>query len=146
MLSVQNYMTDSVYTIKPTDSLHDVKQLMEGAQIRHAPVVNSDGRFCGLVTHRDLLNHTISQLADIDEQTTTEINQAILVKDIMQTDIVCAAPDLSIAEAGNLLLKLKYGCLPVVVGDILVGILTEADFIKIALSLLPKEEEESTHA
>ena len=68
MLSVQNYMTDSVYTIKPTDSLHDVKQLMEGAQIRHAPVVNSDGRFCGLVTHRDLLNHTISQLADIDEQ------------------------------------------------------------------------------
>ena len=135
MLSVQNYMTDSVYTIKPTDSLHDVKQLMEGAQIRHAPVVNSDGRFCGLVTHRDLLNHT-----------KTEINQAILVKDIMQTDIVCAAPDLSIAEAGNLLLKLKYGCLPVVVGDILVGILTEADFIKIALSLLPKEEEESTHA
>ncbi len=107
MLSVQNYMTDSVYTIKPTDSLHDVKQLMEGAQIRHAPVVNSDGRFCGLV---------------------------------------CAAPDLSIAEAGNLLLKLKYGCLPVVVGDILVGILTEADFIKIALSLLPKEEEESTYA
>ncbi|HBV42254.1 MAG TPA: hypothetical protein DEB43_06395 [Desulfovibrio sp.] len=146
MLSVQNYMTDSVYTIKPTDSLHDVKQLMEGAQIRHAPVVNSDGRFCGLVTHRDLLNHTISQLADIDEQTKTEINQAILVKDIMQTDIVCAAPELSIAEAGNLLLKLKYGCLPVVVGDILVGILTEADFIKIALSLLPKEEEESTHA
>ncbi len=146
MLSVQNYMTDSVYTIKPTDSLHDVKQLMEGAQIRHAPVVNSDGRFCGLVTHRDLLNHTISQLADIDEQTKTEINQAILVKDIMQTDIVCAAPDLSIAEAGNLLLKLKYGCLPVVVGDILVGILTEADFIKIALPLLPKEEEESTHA
>ena len=146
MLSVQNYMTDSVYTIKPTDSLHDVKQLMEGAQIRHAPVVNSDGRFCGLVTHRDLLNHTISQLADIDEQTKTEINQAILVKDIMQTDIVCAAPDLSIAEAGNLLLKLKYGCLPVVVGDILVGILTEADFIKIALSLLPKEEEKSTYA
>ena len=146
MLSVQNYMTDSVYTIKPTDSLHDVKQLMEGAQIRHAPVVNSDGRFCGLVTHRDLLNHTISQLADIDEQTKTEINQAILVKDIMQTDIVCAAPDLSIAEAGKLLLKLKYGCLPVVVGDSLVGILTEADFIKIALSLLPKEEEESTHA
>lgn len=146
MLSVQNYMTDSVYTIKPTDSLHDVKQLMEGAQIRHAPVVNSDGRFCGLVTHRDLLNHTISQLADIDEQTKKEINQAILVKDIMQTDIVCAAPELSIAEAGNLLLKLKYGCLPVVVGDILVGILTEADFIKIALSLLPKEEEESTYA
>ncbi len=146
MLSVQNYMTDSVYTIKPTDSLHDVKQLMEGAQIRHAPVVNSDGRFCGLVTHRDLLNHTISQLADIDEQTKTEINQAILVKDIMQTDIVCAAPELSIAEAGNLLLKLKYGCLPVVVGDILVGILTEADFIKIALSLLPKEEEKSTYA
>lgn len=136
-------MTDSVYTIKPTDTLHDVKQLMEIAQIRHAPVVNSEGRFCGLVTHRDLLNHMISELADIDEQTKTEINQAILVKDIMQEDVMCAAPDLSIVEAGKLLLEQKFGCLPIVVGDILVGILTEADFIKIALSFLTKEEDKN---
>lgn len=136
-------MTDSVYTIKPTDTLHDVKQLLEIAQIRHAPVVNSEGRFCGLVTHRDLLNHMISELADIDEQTKTEINQAILVKDIMQEDVMCAAPDLSIVEAGKLLLEQKFGCLPIVVGDILVGILTEADFIKIALSFLTKEEDKN---
>lgn len=142
MLTVQNYMTDSVYTIKPTDTLHDVKQLMELAQIRHAPVVNSEGRFCGLVTHRDLLNHMISELADIDEQTKNEINQAILVKDIMQEDVMCATPELSIVEAGKLLLEQKFGCLPIVVGDILVGILTEADFIKIALSFLTKEEED----
>lgn len=146
MLTVQNYMTDSVYTIKPTDTLDDVKQLMEVAQIRHAPVVNSDGRFCGLVTHRDLLNHMISELADIDEQTKKEINQAILVKDIMQENVMCATPDLSIVEAGKILLDLKYGCLPIVVGDILVGILTEADFIKIALSFLDKEEDENKYA
>lgn len=146
MLTVQNYMTDSVYTIKPTDTLYDVKQLMEVAQIRHAPVVNSDGRFCGLVTHRDLLNHMISELADIDEQTKKEINQAILVKDIMQENVMCATPDLSIVEAGKILLDLKYGCLPIVVGDILVGILTEADFIKIALSFLDKEEDENNYA
>jgi CBS domain-containing protein len=146
MLTVQNYMTDSVYTIKPTDTLYDVKQLMEVAQIRHAPVVNSDGRFCGLVTHRDLLNHMISELADIDEQTKKEINQAILVKDIMQENVMCATPDLSIVEAGKILLDLKYGCLPIVVGDILVGILTEADFIKIALSFLDKAEDENSYA
>ena len=139
-------MTDSVYTIKPTDTLYDVKQLMEVAQIRHAPVVNSDGRFCGLVTHRDLLNHMISELADIDEQTKKEINQAILVKDIMQENVMCATPDLSIVEAGKILLDLKYGCLPIVVGDILVGILTEADFIKIALSFLDKAEDENSYA
>lgn len=142
MLTVQNYMTDSVYTIKPTDTLHDVKQLMEVAQIRHAPVVNSEGRFCGLVTHRDLLNYMISELADIDEQTKNEINQAILVKDIMQEDVMCGTPELSIVEAGKLLLEQKFGCLPIVVGDILVGILTEADFIKIALSFLTKDEED----
>ncbi len=146
MLTVQNYMTDSVYTIKPTDTLYDVKQLMEVAQIRHAPVVNSDGRFCGLVTHRDLLNHMISELADIDEQTKKEINKAILVKDIMQENVMCATPDLSIVEAGKILLDLKYGCLPIVVGDILVGILTEADFIKIALSFLDKAEDENSYA
>lgn len=146
MYTVQNFMTDSVYTVKPTDSLEDVKQLMEHAQIRHAPVVDSEGRFCGLVTHRDLLNHTISQLADIEEDVKTEINQSILVKEIMQTDIICAKPELSIVEAGDLLLKFKYGCLPVIVGDILVGILTEADFIKITIALLRDEEEKIPHA
>lgn len=105
-------------------------------------MTNSEGRFCGLVTQRDILKHTISQLADIDEQTKNEINQAILVKDIMQEDVICGTPELSIIEAGKLLLDLKYGCLPIVVGDILVGILTEADFIKIALSLLTPEEDD----
>lgn len=141
MYTVQDFMTDSVYTVKPNDTLHDVKQLMEMAQIRHAPVVDSDGRFCGLVTHRDILNHTVSRFADIDEQTQREIDQAILVREMMQTDLTCAKPELSIIEAGELLLKLKYGCLPVVVGDILVGILTEADFIKIAVGMLKEKEE-----
>ncbi len=141
MFTVQDFMTDSVYTVKPGDSLHDVKELMETVQIRHAPVVDSEGRFCGLVTHRDLLNHTISRFADLDEQTTREINQAILVKDMMQTDIICAKPELSLIEAGELLLRLKYGCLPVVVGDVLVGILTEADFIKITITLLKDKED-----
>ncbi len=56
--------------------------------------------------------------------------------------MICGTPELSIIEAGKLLLDLKYGCLPIVVGDILVGILTEADFIKIALSLLTPEEDD----
>ncbi len=141
MLTIQEVMTDSVYTIKPTDTVHDVKQLMDLVKIRHTPVVDSNGRFCGLVTSRDLLAFTVSKLANISDDIKTEIDQAILVKDIMRTDIICARPDLSVIEAGELMLSLKYGCLPVVIGDILVGILTEADFIKITLNLLKEDEE-----
>lgn len=141
MLTIQEVMTDSVYTIKPIDTVHDVKQLMELVKIRHTPVVDSDGRFCGLVTSRDLLAFTVSTLANISDEVKTEIDQSILVKDVMRTDIICARPDLPVVEAGELMLSLKYGCLPVLVGDVLVGILTEADFIKITLNLLKEDEE-----
>jgi CBS domain-containing membrane protein len=40
------------------------------------------------------------------------------------------SPDTDIREAAQIMFDNKYGCLPVTVGDRLVGILTEADFVR----------------
>lgn len=39
-------------------------------------------------------------------------------------------------DAAEILLHNKYGCLPVLEGERLVGIVTEADFLKLTISLL----------
>ena len=136
MLTVGQFMTDTVFTLQPNDNMLDARHLMSLAKIRHAPVTDDHGHFEGLVTDRDLLACTISRLAEIDEKIQRELDTAILVKDIMSRDIMCATVDTDIRDAAALLLEHKYGCLPVVRERTLVGILTEADFIKISLKLL----------
>ena len=53
------------------------------------------------------------------------------------TDVRTVAPDTLLREAAEILYRNKYGCLPVLDGDNkLVGIITEADFLRLAIALL----------
>lgn len=59
-----------------------------------------------------------------------KVYSTIQVKDIMQKDVLAAPPSLPVAEAAQLLHEHRFGCLPVVQDGKLVGIITEADFVK----------------
>jgi CBS domain-containing protein len=50
-------------------------------------------------------------------------------RDIMTLDPVTAAPDMSVKEAARLMTERSIGCLPVVEGGRLVGLVTERDLI-----------------
>lgn len=142
MLTVSDLMTKEVFTLKKEDTLAAAKSLMELGRIRHIPIVDKENNFVGLVTHRDILAATISKLAEIDEETQKEIDASIPVCEIMRTDVLVVSPSLPLKEAASLLLKHKYGCLPVVVNNKLVGILTEADFLSLTISLLDSLDRE----
>ena len=112
------------------------KSLMELARIRHIPVVENGNIFVGIITHRDILSSTLSKLADIDRDEQDEIEASIPVSEIMRNDVFAVAPQASLRDAAELLLNHKYGCLPVVEKDILVGIITEADFLRLTIDLM----------
>ena len=137
MIYVSDLMTSRVFTLRRTDTLQDVRSLMQLAKIRHIPVTEGGDRFVGLLTHRDLLGYAVSHLAEINREEQEEIESSILVGDIMQTDVRTVAPDTLLREAAEILYRNKYGCLPVLDGDNkLVGIITEADFLRLAIALL----------
>lgn len=134
MIYVSDLMTTKVFTLQRTDSLQDVRTLMQLAKIRHIPVTENGDRFVGLLTHRDLLGYAVSHLAEIEQE---EIESAIMVGDIMQTDVKTVSPDTLLREAAEILYRHKYGCLPVLdENGKLVGIITEADFLRLAIALL----------
>ena len=54
-----------------------------------------------------------------------------LLADIMTTDVETIDPEADVREAAQILYDNKIGCLPVVEGSRLVGILTEADFVRL---------------
>lgn len=142
MFQVKSIMTRDVFTLNQVESLGAAKDLMNLARIRHIPIVDNLGHFVGLLTHRDILAATISELAGIDRETQDEIEAGIPIAEIMQTDVVTVHPDLSLKEAARLLLEEKYGCLPVICEDKLCGIITEADFLRLTIDLMDAVEPE----
>ena len=64
------------------------------------------------------------------------IKETVPVKLIMDTDPITVAPETSTLEAIDIMRKHGVSCLPVVKGEKLVGLVTEADFMEIAYQLL----------
>jgi CBS domain-containing membrane protein len=140
MLKVKDIMTSEVFVLHAAQTLELVRSLMRIKHVRHVPIVEPDNTFVGLMTHRDLLAQTISHLADVDEEEQEYLDRNIHIMNIMKTDVKTADPEMDICSAITLLLEHKYGCLPILSEGKLVGIVTEADFLKLTLELLQKSE------
>jgi CBS domain-containing protein len=142
MLTVGDLMTRDVVTLDETDDLFRVDDLLKLHHIRHLPVVR-DGRLVGMVSHRDLLRALSRQLAAAG-------HEPISVTRLMSRDVEMVRPDLPVREAIYKLLDHRFGCLPVVDRERrLVGIITEADFMRMAARLLTAAEarrEDATEA
>jgi CBS domain-containing membrane protein len=136
MLKVKDIMTTDIFTLKETDNLALARSVMDLARIRHIPVVSEDMGFIGLLTHRDILRATVSKLADVDSHTQEELDLGIPIIEIMNTSVKTISPDDSLRDCATLLLEHKFGCLPVLEQNRLVGIITEADFLNLTISLL----------
>ena len=138
MLKVKDIMTTEVFVLNSSHTLELVRSLMRIKHVRHVPIVDPDNTFVGLITHRDLLAQTISHLADVDEDEQEYLDRHIHIMNIMKTDILAVDQEMDVCAAITQLLENKYGCLPVVENGKLVGIVTEADFLELTLSLLQK--------
>jgi len=140
MLKVKDIMTTEVFVLHSTQTLELVRSLMRIKHVRHVPIVDQDNSFVGLITHRDLLAQTISHLAEVEEDEQEYLDRHIHIMNIMKTDVLTVDPEMDVCSAITLLLDNKYGCLPVVADGKLVGIATEADFLKLTLGLLSKSD------
>jgi len=133
--SVGDLMSRDPVTMPEGESLKALRDKMLENQIRHMPVVDAHNRLLGLVTHRDLLRHTLIERPRISAYVEDTLLEELRVEDVMGTEIECVSPTTGLRQAAALMLEKKYGCLPVVEGEVLVGILTEADFLRLALEV-----------
>ncbi len=134
MITIDEFMTPEPYTLRETDSIDDARKVMTEKHIRHIPVTDNDNHMLGLVTQRDVLAATepvnVSHEGDPD----------IRLSDIMIRNVSSIHKTGSLRQAAMYLQSHKYGCLPVVSDDRLVGIITDTDFIAIAINLLEQVE------
>jgi CBS domain-containing protein len=136
--TVAEAMTRKVVTIGENDTLETAEQGMKRFHFRHLPVVEG-GKLVGIVSHRDLLHAASSFLSEAEEARNKLIHKQP-AKAVMHTDLVTVGPEDSLYDAAKLMWEGKLGCLPVLDGDKLVGILTEADFVRLAMRALGGSE------
>lgn len=136
MLTVRDLMSTQLFTLLESDSLYTAKQIMDMARVRHIPIVDGEGAFIGLITHRDLLALAVSILSEIEQNVQDELAATIPLREVMRTGVITLPPEARLRDAAQLMLDHKYGCLPVVTEGKLVGIITEADFVRLTVSLM----------
>jgi CBS domain-containing membrane protein len=140
-MRIKDLMTTDVITLNEDDNLDLAQMEMSLARIRHLPVVRQ-GRLVGLVTHRDIVGAMCSVIADIDTAQQHMLLKQVSVMKIMSRDVKTIEPERTVTDAAKLLLESKFGCLPVVAdGDRLVGIVTEADFVELAVQILESRDD-----
>lgn len=131
-LMVSDFMSGSIFTLSPDDNLLVLDQMMTWRAIRHIPIIDDEQKILGLVTHRDLLKAMVSNFSEASNKQRIKKLQEILIRDIMQENISTVRPDTLLKTAARIISDNKFGCLPVVdADDRVIGIITEADFVKI---------------
>lgn len=133
--TVEQIMTNDLFTVVEDDLIEYVANIMNWRNIRHVLVENDEGKFTGLVSSQNLVKF-FSNVARNGKQYS--------VKDIMVTETITVTPKTLTTEAIALLKTKNIGCLPVVEGDRLVGVVTERDFVRLLNEVMREMELETS--
>jgi CBS domain-containing membrane protein len=138
MMTLEMIMSTDLVTVAPGDTLATARTIMHEKMVHHLPVLDDDQKLVGLVTLTNVLAATDSILRDAENRIrATEI----IVGDIMVNDVVTVDEHASLRQAALFLEKHRIGCLPVVTDGELHGIVTDTDFVGVAINLLEQIED-----
>ena len=128
MLDISEIMTPrrSLVIIGPGSTIDEARRTMAAHAIRHLPVLDDAGKLVGLVSQTDVLvaGHGDSRM----------------VRDIMVREIDTVDERSNVRHAALLMFRRKRSCLPVTRDGELRGIVTDSDFLGVAITLMEQLE------
>lgn len=130
--TVADLMQTEVITLGRNDKLSAADDLMAKQRVRHIVVLDEYDKVCGVVSQRDLFQGALFKALGYGSHLAKKMLDNYVVKEAMSKQLLTTTKDVPIAEAASIMLSNKIGCLPVVEGDTLVGIITETDFLRLA--------------
>ena len=119
-------------TISPDDPLSVPAGILRKHRFHHLPVVEG-GKLVGILSDTDLRNASFA--AKTAEREGAPAGDRP-VREAMRTEVWSVTPDDSVEDALLILTREKFGALPVLSGDLLIGIITRADLLNAFVDLL----------
>ena len=126
---VRDIMQKKLVTISASERLSTVEDIMTLGHVRHMPVVQG-GKLVGVVSERDMLRASLSIFSEHRDEERRAFLHVVEIARVMSTPPIVVDLEASIDEAALIMAEKKIGCLPVLKGDDLVGMLTETDVLR----------------
>lgn len=137
---VKNVMTKNPITIAPENSITEAKALMTKKNIGKLPVVDKKNNLVGILTKKDLAKAAPSDATTLDMFEIGYLLSKIKVEKVMTKNVV-SVPDSEVVEnAAKLMVDNGIGCVPVMSGECLVGIITESDLFQLFTDMFGSRE------
>jgi len=127
-------MSKNLIVLNLSDDLTKAELLFKKNHIRHIPVVDGN-KILGMLSYTDLLRISFVDAVDDDEEVVdVTVYNMFTVEQVMAKKLTTVTPETSIREVAEILSKKEFHALPVLQGNLLVGIVTTTDIIKYLLS------------
>jgi len=132
-VKIKDWMNSPVHTVKPRDTVAHARMLLERHRINQLPVV-VDGALVGMVTDRDLRNATPSAAeqaaADLGRGPAPAIDpNKVAVESVMTEKVFSLGPEDTVEDAVRVMRRERFGAIPVVERNRVIGILTRSDVL-----------------
>jgi acetoin utilization protein AcuB len=125
-------MTKDPKTVSPEDTLSRAADIMRRSRINHLPVVEK-GRLVGILSDTDLRNASLPNGPSPAGEPPEPCRR---VREVMKTEVWSLTPEDSVEDALLIIRRKKFGALPVLSGDRLVGIITKIDLLNAVIDVL----------
>lgn len=136
-MTIDSIMTRDPITLSPQNTLRDVIELQRSKRIRHVPIID-DSRVVGIVTDRDVKRATPSLLSGISREVFDSVLETTTLSQIMTRDPMTITSKTSLRAVVKIMIENRFGALPVVDNNQLVGIVTDTDLLRAFYEILPE--------
>jgi acetoin utilization protein AcuB len=131
-MRVSELMSRDIVTIGDDETCEAAVARMSRRKVRHLPVLDRAGALVGILTDRDVRHRLFAP--DVYRQIGATPVRALLgqapVRSVMSAPVLCIEATSAVAEAAERMRRERVGCLPVVDGGRVVGMLTEIDILR----------------
>ena len=155
-MKVREIMTTDVITARRDTAVNDIAKLMSEQDISGIPVVDDANHVVGIVTELDMIMRNtrlempafvqVLDLARIPLERPGHYRDRLRhmlgthAADIMTESVVTIGPEAEAEELAELMVKRRVNPIPVVQDDVLVGIVSRADLIRMMSRELAEAE------
>ena len=119
-MQVRDGMTSLVLNIGPAHTLREAATAMADRKVGAAVVIDPDTSGVGILTERDILN-AVGKGLDADRE---------IAADHLTSDLVFAAPDWTLEQAAQAMVRGGFRHLVVMDGDEVAGVLSVRDIVR----------------
>jgi acetoin utilization protein AcuB len=135
-LLIRELMVPKPAVLTPEMSMPDALRMMKEKQVHRMPVVDDQGALVGVISETDLHNASPSLANTLSYWEIPSLLAKITVKMLMVTDVATVTEGTPVEEAARIMADRNIGCLPVMNGQELVGMVNQNDLFRTFMELL----------